>query len=463
MPQWIYHHIYFGFSGFNIYVNRSTDNTLAILEKLKSYYPCINYRNVDWMDKYFNKNIPFALLQRGSYLDDYYNTSIDDFDYIMYIDIDEFYLPINFTDQISDCVWKLGNPDCIYFNWYMIDGVNEYIMPLFANKFFYGQYQPYTKYALRTGLKPDRTNIHYPVIPYVEDARICNCETHIANRANRDTLLSVQFSSTKEYLLLHDANRVPQNIYSKMINGPSMYSGGISEFKKSNARRPLPRLMCSKGSVLIENKIKSNYYTGFKKLVEELDLYEDIKRYRIYENLKMMDCMRYLSDYPDEEYVKRVERCNGGIKAQHSAAFERLCALDASYGAYSSAAFARPENLATEDKKQTIANFTAAIQLYPYAKAPNSAPLFLRGLISYLLEAGDFDTAWMMLQDGSLLSRRVFGTDWAMPLFARAYERQGKYGQALELYEKMQHSYEPFVFEAMVRLRHYCSMTEDKS
>ena len=46
IADWIHHHLYFGFDQIHVYVNRTTDNTIAILKEITKRYTGVSFEVV---------------------------------------------------------------------------------------------------------------------------------------------------------------------------------------------------------------------------------------------------------------------------------------------------------------------------------------------------------------------------------------------------------------------------------
>ena len=43
LAEWVHHHLFLGFDAIDIYINRTSDNSLEILHKISEKYPQVNY------------------------------------------------------------------------------------------------------------------------------------------------------------------------------------------------------------------------------------------------------------------------------------------------------------------------------------------------------------------------------------------------------------------------------------
>ena len=150
--EWIFHHLYVGFSEIDIYYNRCSDNTADLAPLLKKLP--VNLINAD--DIFDSAS---STPQVDIYREAFNKSSCRDFHALMFLDIDEFWVPINFSNKISDICSQIGNFDTISFQWKnklereilygpAIDKINE------------AESAKQLKTLYRSYLRPERMNPH---------------------------------------------------------------------------------------------------------------------------------------------------------------------------------------------------------------------------------------------------------------------------------------------------------------
>lgn len=124
IAEWIFHHLYFGFDAIDIYVNRTTDNTCDILDKINKIYPNVQYFNADWLDIAPDQaNIHMqAIIYSQAYTKE---KNSGKYSHILFIDIDEFWTPLNLTDSIHNCLKSIPKHSSISFQSCNVIGVNK--------------------------------------------------------------------------------------------------------------------------------------------------------------------------------------------------------------------------------------------------------------------------------------------------------------------------------------------------
>lgn len=115
LPNWIAHHLYFGFDSIEIYVNRTEDCTEQVLQKISSVYPKVSYQFCDWVDQ-----LPQDVaghMQRIIYAKSFYEGGKAGYSHILFIDVDELWLPRNLTDGIHNLLRSLPAHGMVSFPW----------------------------------------------------------------------------------------------------------------------------------------------------------------------------------------------------------------------------------------------------------------------------------------------------------------------------------------------------------
>ncbi len=110
LPEWIFHHLEFGFDEIEVYVNNTTDESLSVLNNISQHYPVV----VTNADKLFRKAKRFQI---QAYQEIAVKAREDGFTHLLFLDIDEFWTPADFSTSIKDAIIKFNFPQVISFNW----------------------------------------------------------------------------------------------------------------------------------------------------------------------------------------------------------------------------------------------------------------------------------------------------------------------------------------------------------
>lgn len=124
IADWVFHHLYFGFDFIHVYLNRTSDSTRFILDSISKVYPNVTYEYLDWVD-----SCPPEIsrrLQVIAYGKDFEVAINEKIDWWLCIDVDEFWVPQDFSSSISQFLDRLSyknQPIC--FMWHNVLGENE--------------------------------------------------------------------------------------------------------------------------------------------------------------------------------------------------------------------------------------------------------------------------------------------------------------------------------------------------
>lgn len=115
LAEWVHHHLYFGFSSVEIILNQCTDNSREIMEFLSKEDPRVSFWSGDPLKSWCDQN--GTHIQREAYKAAFLRSSADQ-DYIMFLDLDEFWMPSDFKTSISDFLQSLPVADSVSFAWH---------------------------------------------------------------------------------------------------------------------------------------------------------------------------------------------------------------------------------------------------------------------------------------------------------------------------------------------------------
>lgn len=113
LPEWIHHHLYFGFDEIEIHVNNTTDNSCSMIKKIASYYP-VKVVNADQL--FLASPSKFQI---SAYKKIAHQAKKDGFTHLMFLDIDEFWTPKDFNINIKQFIGLQPSSDAYLFNWYI--------------------------------------------------------------------------------------------------------------------------------------------------------------------------------------------------------------------------------------------------------------------------------------------------------------------------------------------------------
>jgi len=110
LAEWVYHHLHFGISAIEVHYNGCNDNTLEVAEGLHS--EPVSFINADAV--FENSR---AKPQIEIYRNAFRKAKEEGFDHVMFLDIDEFWVPYDLTTSISDFIQSAPYFDVMSFQW----------------------------------------------------------------------------------------------------------------------------------------------------------------------------------------------------------------------------------------------------------------------------------------------------------------------------------------------------------
>lgn len=434
LPQWVYHHFYFGFDAIDVYVNRICDNTIECLNKLTKIYPNLNYYNWDWLDLQLNHDqAPKNIFQEGAYAFSYLNSG-KNFDYLLFIDIDEFFMPYNCEDSIKKCIVEMSFPDVILLRWYISLMQQEYVMPLLSKKNIPLYQHNSVKPLIKTNLPIKRINVHIPFLNEVSSLMDGN-----GKEIKISTFYSVPIlnHSIDNYFILHDANRSWLTLLSKFSNGYVLSGNNRSElvpFLKYRFREEF----CAENKYhyIFNNIISDKYLKGFKNLYKDNNLKGIITNGIKYHYLSAFQSFSLIKSLTDSENFDKFITIFGKTDFLYEKLLSLIQSFDESFKNITPPEINDINNLITPSKDLTVKNLISAIKFYPYHLF-KSKPIFLSELVRYLTDKGYLNEARTILNNSALSKIEYSLSEWANLFFLNAYLKSDNLGKALFIYKKL--------------------------
>ncbi|HCG6384333.1 TPA: glycosyltransferase family 2 protein [Vibrio parahaemolyticus] len=255
ISEWIYHHDYFGFDSFDVYVNNTSDNTVEILTKLAENYD-INIINAD--DLYQQDPSKF---QVNAYNQSLNSADSDTYSHIAFWDIDEFWTPRDFTSTIHKHLEKINNYDVALFNWAIHRSESEFGNCFSdVNEFISGAH---VKSIVKVGCLA-RAGIHNA---YGKNLSYKNSES-----------LDVEFMDDAKAQIKINSDEIPSaflvhRLYRSQLEYVSMLSRGRPRGDRFKSNRS-GYYLNNKGGYQFEINpdILSGYYSGFNAIIANLGL-----------------------------------------------------------------------------------------------------------------------------------------------------------------------------------------------
>ncbi|MBN2525997.1 MAG: glycosyltransferase family 2 protein [Deltaproteobacteria bacterium] len=216
LADWVFHHLFFGFDKIEIYVNRTSDNSIEILEEIKKTHPNVDYHLADWID--FLPGDSRKHLQQICYMHSVSQSA--DFKYVMFLDIDEFWLCSDFKTTINDFTRSMENKSfgSIYFEWFNEDAVDVAFSPILQTT--RGKVDVLGKCLTRLPVSFKHVRLHVPKYENENAILLADESTFRSQgpgRRNQDVHASK--SSLKDFFILHRMYRSNAEYLSSLYRG----------------------------------------------------------------------------------------------------------------------------------------------------------------------------------------------------------------------------------------------------
>jgi hypothetical protein len=234
LPEWVHHHLYFGFDAIDIYVNRTSDNSWAMLSQLRESNQQLNFLSADWVDTCpldVQRNLQYVIYAKAFEE----NRLTGSFDYIMFMDIDEYWTPQNMQWSIQDCILAHDSPASLSFSWINEHGSDVPFSPL--QIVTAGQMSPLVKTVISLKAELLEMSLHLPRLN-TEPNLMVDGDHFIPDATNRECLhgdlqhlrtvmiIHRMFRSQLEYVSLLSRGRPSDELPLKLNRGGYNKSAG---------------------------------------------------------------------------------------------------------------------------------------------------------------------------------------------------------------------------------------------
>lgn len=227
IPQWIHHHSTFGFEEFEIWLNNTTDNSIDILQEIQFKHPelSIKFKVADeFLNMCLSENLQF---QQNAYSQIYSETlKSEGFSHILFLDLDEFWVPEDFQTTIVDFITPYADADAISFQW-MIDTPDIH-KPIFTPPFNYSnrlQKNRHVKTLTKLTDKMSELSVHNHII---KDGVYILADGSAFPGNDRETInkslvpishQKINCMKPEKAFILHQINRTPIEYLSSLLRG----------------------------------------------------------------------------------------------------------------------------------------------------------------------------------------------------------------------------------------------------
>ncbi|WP_066966765.1 glycosyltransferase family 2 protein [Microbulbifer sp. Q7] len=302
LPEWIHHHLYFGFDEIEIYVNRTSDNTEAVLQAVSERYPNVSFKIVDFLDLADVENI-----QRVAYSLALNSLTGEETHYI-FLDIDEFWVSSDFQESVKDFMRGCPDADLVSFQWAnKINDFSEFSLPFQVSNDVV--VSDHVKTVVSSSVQVQKVFAHNVAADSVRNI-LANGE--IFNRSPIYKVGQDQFRrELSRAFILHRPYRSEIEYISLLGKGRPRYPNklkdnrpGFNKYKKENS------------SVFsVDLSLLEEYSKSFQSFLNELDLNEGLSVSRQFVIQRAEKVMALIAEQSPDSY-EAFERCFSGVSRQ---------------------------------------------------------------------------------------------------------------------------------------------------
>lgn len=162
IAEWVFHHMRFGFDPIVVLVNRCDDGTHEMVQNMSKTDSRVEVVNVDFLDgevPLSNKMIQMDAYQFGL---DHLRKNLAPTDYMVCLDIDEFWTPTDFKTSVVSYLKKWDRPKKVSFNWFLLTDEPHVFRPAFRASNL-GEHNLHLKSGFQLGLPVVKTLPHHIV------------------------------------------------------------------------------------------------------------------------------------------------------------------------------------------------------------------------------------------------------------------------------------------------------------
>ena len=233
--EWVFHHRYFGFDGIDIYVNRTSDTSEEVLAHLKSLVPELSYYNADWIDNGqpgSQQNLQYIVYEKALAKE----REEGEYNYIMFLDIDEFWTPRNMKNTIQSVIKTLPDAAAYSFGWLNEHGHQQPFSTL--NSSVEGQLSPLVKTLFKVSAEVSEISLHLPKLhrgsivladglSFVPSAENRECLHDELIKLRDVMIVHRMFRSQLEYISLLDRGNATDDFPLKFNRGGYNKASGV--------------------------------------------------------------------------------------------------------------------------------------------------------------------------------------------------------------------------------------------
>lgn len=304
-PEWVFHHLYLGFDSIDIYVNRTSDNSEEMISKISRVYPQVNFINADWVDqsKTASKNMQIAVYKKAMK-----RLATDkEFDYVFYIDIDEYWTPQNLTTKVQDIIQACDSPDCISFGWLNENGREEEFSDLERSTF--GCLHGLVKSLVKVSPDTSVLKIHKPELKSGVSCLV-DGQDFVSSIENQGGL-QPELVKLRQVMIIHRMYRSPMEYVSSLNRGNPAIPNSLKLNRHGyNTKTKLESKFCIEEQSFLRYKQEKFEFLNSPSILAELE------KSKLYIRARFFNSLASVYNIEGEDYpalIRVFTGCTKGI------------------------------------------------------------------------------------------------------------------------------------------------------
>lgn len=228
LALWCAHYINLGFDKITIYLNGTDDHSYLILKRIQGIYPQVVIRDSNTYGTLKSFKYDFLIdegflfrnpMQSRAYAEAYDIAGKSGFDYVLFVDIDEYLSPRKGEVTVDGVLNKYNNPEFLKFKWFNLATNNrEFDFPLKTS--VRGVLSDVTKFILKTNLEGIKFQSTHLATTKNVDKRYLSGLGRIKDYNKQQ----IQDSVDSDLILLHNLYRSETEYLATLLRGDFIFN-----------------------------------------------------------------------------------------------------------------------------------------------------------------------------------------------------------------------------------------------
>lgn len=275
IPEWVHHHLYFGFDAIEIHINRTSDNSAEVLNEICQHYPSVSWEYADWVDMCPGEaatQIQFVIYAKALFE----TRKTNEFSHILFLDIDEFWCPDDFSTTIQEHLVSMPPLAAVFYEWVNDLGSSSSFSSL--QQSLEGNLSPLGKTILPVSLDIVELRHHAPLLANKSHHVIAD-GTKFKARKKPVQALDASLNSLKKVFIYHRAHRSSLEYVSLLYRGRPG-----NDFKYKNNRTGMPRRNLTTCTINFPTTTFETFQSSYDEFKNKLDFQDLVDTARTFVN-----------------------------------------------------------------------------------------------------------------------------------------------------------------------------------